>query len=105
MAIVIKRPEPARRKHHTGAKPKSVDALVINEHTRLRVGHLLTLLGVKHSMEIYRRLKAGKLPPPDGKMKNHPYWLIDTIRPYLPDSGKQIQNPPHVGGGQGGNHE
>ncbi|WP_109482479.1 hypothetical protein [Paraburkholderia sp. C35] len=78
MPITINRPAPPKK---GGAKPKTLDGIIINEHTRLRVGHVMTMLGIKNSMEIYRRLKAGTLPPPDGKMKNHSYWLIDTLRP------------------------
>jgi predicted DNA-binding transcriptional regulator AlpA len=56
--------------------------LDLNGPGRLRVAHLLALLGVSHST-LYSRIKGGHFPPPDGYDGSMPYWKTSTIRPLL----------------------
>jgi predicted DNA-binding transcriptional regulator AlpA len=79
MSVTVNRP---KKVYDSNTKPRSVASLTLNENTRLRVGHLLTLLDIS-APTFYRRLKAGKFPQPTGHMKNHPYWSVDAVRPYL----------------------
>jgi hypothetical protein len=44
---------------------------------------MVTLFDVT-SMTITRWSKSGKLPPPSGYDKNHPYWLYGAVRDLLP---------------------
>jgi hypothetical protein len=48
---------------------------------RLRVGNLMALLGISHSV-FYVAKKAGKIPPPDGN-DSRPYWNTATVRSFL----------------------
>jgi hypothetical protein len=48
---------------------------------RLRVGNLMALLGISHSV-FYVARKAGKIPPPDGN-DGRPYWKTETVRKCL----------------------
>ena len=49
---------------------------------RQRVCNLMALFNISHATA-YRRIKDGELPPPDGMDGRRPYWLNETIRPYL----------------------
>lgn len=49
---------------------------------RMRVAHLLWYLSISHST-FYKRLKAGQLPPPDGRDGKLPYWNTATVRVIL----------------------
>lgn len=54
----------------------------INQPGRLRIGNLISMLGVSHS-GLYTRIKSGAVPPPDGKDGKRPYWLTSTIKPLV----------------------
>lgn len=86
MTITINRkaeesaPAPVKRKSgHTRAKAPLVN---LSEPGRLRVAHLLALLGVSHST-FYSGTKSGRYPKPDGKDGNFPYWKTSTIKRFL----------------------
>jgi hypothetical protein len=70
------------KRHRNGhAAPKSVQHLDLGGEGRVRVGHLLTLLGISHST-LYVRIKKGTLPAPDGK-DTRPFWNTLTVRRLL----------------------
>ena len=54
----------------------------LNILARLRVGNILYLFNISHS-SLYRRIKDGSFPKPDGKDGKRPYWLTSTIKPIL----------------------
>ncbi len=80
-------PEARARKH---ARPASTPKISLYQPGRLRLSDLQALFAVSHTT-IYRRMKQGLIPSPDGwdmpeQPKGHqgrPYWLTGTIRPYL----------------------
>jgi predicted DNA-binding transcriptional regulator AlpA len=86
MAITINRkaeksaPAPVNKRNgHTVAKAPLID---LSEPGRLRVAHLLALLGVSHST-FYSGTKSGRYPKADGKDGNFPYWKTSTIKRFL----------------------
>jgi predicted DNA-binding transcriptional regulator AlpA len=87
MAITINRkavesaivPAPKKKNGHTRAKAPLID---LSEPGRLRVAHLLALLGVSHST-FYSGTKTGRYPKADGKDGNFPYWKTSTIKRFL----------------------
>ena len=88
--VVVSATKPAevkRRPPRTGsAKPRPV-TLDLSQPGRLRVGHLLTLLGIS-SASLYRLINEGKVPAADGRMGRSPYWNTSTVRKLL-DGGAQ----------------
>lgn len=75
------KPEPppkTRRSGNTRARAVTFD---INLPGRLRSGHLQTLYSVS-AVTLYRHLKDGRVPPPDGHDPK-PYWLTSTVRKHL----------------------
>lgn len=73
-----------RRNGHS--KARSVNAILLDiDETRLRVGHLMTLLRVSHSA-FYARLHKGLIPSPDGYLAQTkaPYWRAATVRNLFP---------------------
>ena len=86
MAITINRESitPASssgRKKSGHTKPKLLQ-ISLNEPGRLRVAHLLGLVGVSHST-LYSGLKSGRYPAPDGHDGRLPYWNTETVRQFL----------------------
>lgn len=69
----------AKQKGHTLPKAPSID---LSQPGRLRVAHLLSLLGVAHST-LYLGLKTGRYPAPDGYDGKMPFWRTETIRAFL----------------------
>lgn len=63
---------------HVQPKPLSAN---LNEKSIVGTGHILTILGIKHSTFCDRRA-AGKFPPPDIN-KGFNYWRVSTIQAYL----------------------
>ena len=64
---------------HTKAKPPLIS---LHEPGRLRVAHLLALLGVSHST-LYQRMDAGSYPKPDGYDGKFPFWKTSTIKRFI----------------------
>lgn len=73
------------------AKKKSVKSghtrprapiISLDQPGRLRVAHLLSLLGVSHAT-FYKRLKSGVYPAPDWRDGNMPLWSTATIKGFL----------------------
>lgn len=88
MAITINRkakaeesaPAPVnKRSGHTRAKAPLIN---LSEPGRLRVAHLLALLGVSHTT-FYSGTKSGRYPKADGKDGNFPFWKTSTIKRFL----------------------
>jgi hypothetical protein len=73
---ILKMAQPqARQRGHAKARP----APDLNLPGRLRIGHLQTLYDVSPST-VYVYLKKGLIPPADGVIAGHQYWLHETIR-------------------------
>ena len=69
-------------------RPLPTDLLNLNQdELRVRKGHLLTLLATS-STSLFRRIRDGEVPPPDGHDAGRaghpsPYWRAETIRNFL----------------------
>ncbi len=68
-----------QQKGHTRPQAPTID---LAQPGRLRVAHLLCLLGVAHST-LYLGLKTGRYPAPDGYDGKMPFWRTDTVRAFL----------------------
>ena len=66
--------------NHTKAQP--LTNIDLDKPGRLRVGHLMTLFSVSHST-LYKHIKHGQIPAPDGHDGNRPFWRTETIRSAL----------------------
>jgi hypothetical protein len=55
---------------------------ILDTTQRLRIGHLMTLLGVSSST-VYRRMASGDIPPPDHVIAGHPMWDMATFLPLV----------------------
>ncbi|UYR06189.1 hypothetical protein NQS38_14960 [Ralstonia pseudosolanacearum] len=54
----------------------------LDQPGRLRVANVMALLGVSHAT-LYKGMKAGRYPLPDGHDGARPYWKTATIRAFL----------------------
>lgn len=54
----------------------------LNQPGRLRFANLMALFGISHQT-LYKRMKEGVIPQPDGHDGPHPFWYTATIRPLL----------------------
>lgn len=68
-----------KKSNHTAPKAPVVS---LAQPGRLRVAHVLGILGVAHST-LYEGMKSGRYPRPDGRDGSIPYWRTDTIRRFL----------------------
>lgn len=68
-----------KKSGHTRARRPEIS---LEEPGRLRVAHLLALLGISHST-LYAGLKSGRYPPFDGRDGGIPYWRTSTVRTFL----------------------
>lgn len=64
---------------HTRAQAPTID---LNQPGRLRVAHVMSLLGISHST-LYAGIKTGRYPKPDGKDGKLPFWNTTTIASFL----------------------
>lgn len=73
-------PPPRRQRGHTMARAPLIS---LDQPGRLRVAHLLAILGISHST-LYAGLKTGRYPQPDGRDGKLPYWrTTGTIKAFL----------------------
>jgi len=72
---------PAPRKRQTHTRPATL-TISLHQPGRLRVAHVLALLGISHST-LYAGLKIGRYPAFDGRDGKMPFWNTDTIRNFL----------------------
>lgn len=72
-------PTKKKKNGHTRAKAPLID---ICEPGRLRVAHVLAILGVSHST-FYAGTKTGRYPKADGRDGNFPFWNTSTIKRFL----------------------
>ncbi|RFU49812.1 DNA-binding protein [Paraburkholderia sp. DHOC27] len=54
----------------------------MNVASRLSLLDVAALLRVSRKT-IYNHVEQGLIPPPDGHVKNRPYWYSATIRPLV----------------------
>ena len=78
MAITILHTK-TKKSGHTTAKAPTIP---LDQPGRLRVSHLMSLLGVSHST-LYAGIRKKRYPAPDGHDGRMPYWGTETIRQYL----------------------
>lgn len=71
--------KPKRKSGHVKPKPYKGS---LDQPGRLYVNNLLAMLDISDT-EFYRQLNAKKIPAPDGRLRNHPFWYTDTIRQLL----------------------
>jgi predicted DNA-binding transcriptional regulator AlpA len=83
MAITILKitPEDRKLKRAGHTRPKA-PTISLDQPGRLRVAHLLSVLGVSHST-LYSGMSNGRYPKPDGADGRMPYWNTETIRSFL----------------------
>lgn len=70
---------PKKQRGHTAPR---VPLVSLDQPGRLRVAHLLCLLGISHST-LYCGIKSGRYPARDGIDNRIPYWKTETIRLFL----------------------
>lgn len=75
-AAVPSKPSSGGRNH---TKARSLENVDLEKPGRLRVGHLMTLFSVSHST-LYKHIKHGQIPTPDGRDGTRPFWLTETVR-------------------------
>lgn len=68
-----------KRAGHTRPKAPSIS---LDMPGRLRVAHIMALLGISHST-LYAGIKTNRYPQPDGRDGKFPYWRTTTIREFL----------------------
>jgi predicted DNA-binding transcriptional regulator AlpA len=73
-----KKSSPPKKKKigHTKAQAPAID---LDQPGRLRVAHLLALLGISHST-FYAGRKSGRYPEPTGMDGNMPWWSTESVR-------------------------
>lgn len=72
-------PKPKKVNGHTKA---AAPTIALDQPGRLRVAHLLSILGISHST-LYAGLKRKRYPKPDGMDGRMPYWNTETVRNFL----------------------
>lgn len=70
---------PVKRQGHTQPREPVIS---LDQPGRLRVAHVLAILGVSHST-FYAGKQVGRYPGPDGRDGAIPFWKTSTIRDYL----------------------
>jgi predicted DNA-binding transcriptional regulator AlpA len=70
---------PKTRASHTRPQAPIID---LNQPGRLRVAHVMSLLGISHAT-LYAGLKTGRYPAPDGRDGRIPFWRTERIRNFL----------------------
>jgi hypothetical protein len=68
-----------KKSGHTRARRPEIS---LEQAGRLRVAHVLALLGISHST-LYAGLKSGRYPPFDGRDGSIPFWRTSTVRTFL----------------------
>jgi hypothetical protein len=69
--------KPERKRKSGHAQPKYY-MKPLSEPGRLTVGHLMPIFDLSHSA-LYERIKAHRIPPPDGYEGKRPFWNTETI--------------------------
>ncbi|WP_343618684.1 hypothetical protein [Ralstonia sp.] len=67
---------------NSGRIRASAPNISLDQPGRLRVANVMALLGVSHAT-LYKGMKAGRYPLPDGHDGVRPYWKTATIREFL----------------------
>lgn len=67
-------------RNHT--KAKSLENIDFDKPGWLQVGHLMTAFSISHST-LYKHIKHGQIPAPDGHIGKRPFWRTETIRAVL----------------------
>jgi predicted DNA-binding transcriptional regulator AlpA len=67
---------------NSGHTKPAIPTISLDQPGRLRVAHLMSLLGVSHST-LYAGIKKSRYPKPDGLDGRMPYWLTTTVRNFL----------------------
>ena len=78
MALIIERIK-SKKSGHT--RPKA-PIISLDQPGRLRVAHVLSLLGISHS-HFYSQKRMGRYPQPDGRDGNMPFWNTATLKAFL----------------------
>ncbi|HQR02850.1 MAG TPA: hypothetical protein PK974_01935 [Rhodocyclaceae bacterium] len=73
---------PSKPKKVSGHTKPEAPTISLDQPGRLRVKHVLSVLGISHST-LYAGLKQKRYPQPDGYDGVMPYWMTSTIRQSL----------------------
>ena len=73
---------PQKRKKSNGHTKAVAPTISLDQPGRLRVAHLLSLLGISHST-LYAGLRRKRYPAPDGLDGRMPFWWTETVRQFL----------------------
>ena len=65
---------PKKQRGHT--RPRA-PVIGLDQPGRLRVAHLLAILGISHAT-LYAGLKTGRYPKPDGRDGKFPFWKTES---------------------------
>lgn len=80
---IIGASSPGPKKRKTNGHTKAVAPKIpLDQPGRLRVAHVLALLGIKHAT-LYEGMRRNRYPKPDGRDGRIPYWNTETIRRFL----------------------
>ena len=72
-------PKKVKSNGHTKAEAPTIS---LDQPGRLRVAHVMSLLGVSHST-LYEGIRRKRYPEPDGRDRKIPYWNTQTMRHFL----------------------
>ena len=72
-------PKRVKSNGHTKAEAPTIS---LDQPGRLRVAHVMSLLGVSHST-LYEGIRRKRYPEPDGRDRKIPYWNTATIKHFM----------------------
>jgi hypothetical protein len=79
LAATVKLEDKRRKSGHTRPRQPIIS---LDQPGRLRVAHLLAILGVSHST-LYAGIRSGRYPKCDGRDGAFPFWRTSTIKAFL----------------------
>jgi len=81
MAIIFSNESNSPKKKSGHTKPKA-PTISLDQEGRLRVAHVLAILGVSHAT-FYAGIKKKRYPKPSGYDGKLPYWSTSAIKAFL----------------------
>jgi predicted DNA-binding transcriptional regulator AlpA len=71
-----------KKPNKTGHTQPKAPTISLDQPGRLRVAHVLSLLGISHS-HFYAQMRMNRYPKPDGHDGTLPYWNTATMKAFL----------------------
>jgi hypothetical protein len=75
-------PDSTKKQSKSGHTRPRQPIISLDQPGRLRVAHLLAILGVSHST-LYSGIKTGRYPSFDGRDGAFPFWRTSTLKAFL----------------------